>query len=258
MKECANCGSECSACVAVPNGRGGYDYFCSHKCADAKCGSVTDLRANVGAFHAATGIIDLDRPGVPTDDVVRLRARMLVEELFETLRAMFDHNFGDIEADLNYDVANRRICVSLPDYADGLADLMYIAEGGFLTFGIDSRPVHAEVQRANMAKAGGPVREDGKRLKPPGWTPPDIAGIIRRQQEIGDCAFCGRKAVRVRSLVAHAGVLVCIDPIRQPDKPLSPNCAWRYCARATDGKHSPGDDGACKDCGRPAIAPKVR
>ena len=29
-----------------------------------------------------------------------------------------------------------------------------------------------------MAKAGGPLREDGKRLKPPGWTPPDIAGVL--------------------------------------------------------------------------------
>lgn len=151
----------------------------------------TDLRSNVAAFHAATGIKDPDRPCVPADDVVRLRARMLVEELFETLRSMFDvtpssyvpSRFVEAERTL-VDLINRSmIRVSLPDYADGLADLMYIAEGGFLAFGIDSRPVHAEVQRANMAKVGGPVREDGKRLKPPGWTPPDIAGIIKRQQE---------------------------------------------------------------------------
>jgi hypothetical protein len=32
-----------------------------------------------------------------------------------------------------------------------------------------------------MAKVGGPVRPDGKKLKPEGWQPPDIAGILRAQ-----------------------------------------------------------------------------
>lgn len=37
-----------------------------------------------------------------------------------------------------------------------------------------------EVQRANMAKVGGPIRADGKRLKPPGWRGPDHMPLIRR------------------------------------------------------------------------------
>lgn len=47
--------------------------------------------------------------------------------------------------------------------------------------GIDLRPVWSEVHAANMRKTTGPVREDGKRLKPEGWQPPDIAGVLRAQ-----------------------------------------------------------------------------
>jgi predicted HAD superfamily Cof-like phosphohydrolase len=32
-----------------------------------------------------------------------------------------------------------------------------------------------------MAKASGPRRADGKVLKPEGWTPPDIVGVLERQ-----------------------------------------------------------------------------
>ncbi len=28
------------------------------------------------------------------------------------------------------------------------------------------------------------MREDGKWIKPPGWTPPDIEGVLRRQVRI--------------------------------------------------------------------------
>lgn len=38
---------------------------------------------------------------------------------------------------------------------------------------VDFAPFWREIQRANMAKVGGPIRADGKRLKPAGWTPPD-------------------------------------------------------------------------------------
>lgn len=45
---------------------------------------------------------------------------------------------------------------------------------------INIEPFWMEVFRANLEKADGPIREDGKRLKPDGWTPPDHAAIYRR------------------------------------------------------------------------------
>lgn len=51
--------------------------------------------------------------------------------------------------------------------------------------GVDLLPFFMEVQRANMAKKDGPIREDGKRLKPPGWQPPQIATMIESIQKHG-------------------------------------------------------------------------
>jgi predicted HAD superfamily Cof-like phosphohydrolase len=61
---------------------------------------------------------------------------------------------------------------------DGMVDLVVVTVGTAAEFGIDLDPFWNEVHRSNMAKAGGPVREDGKRLKPEGWTPPELATIL--------------------------------------------------------------------------------
>jgi predicted HAD superfamily Cof-like phosphohydrolase len=37
------------------------------------------------------------------------------------------------------------------------------------------------VQRCNMLKSTGPVRSDGKRLKPEGWEPPRIRELLIEQ-----------------------------------------------------------------------------
>jgi len=144
-----------------------------------------DLQAQVAAFHRAFDLPILPHPQVPSDDRVRMRMRLIAEEFFETLEAVFG------EGALCLDDRNRLmscidvddIKVDLPEFADGLADLDYVVEGCRLEFGINRYPIAAEVQRANMAKVGGPTREDGKRLKPPGWTPPNIAGVLEAQCE---------------------------------------------------------------------------
>ncbi len=54
--------------------------------------------------------------------------------------------------------------------------------------GVPLDAVFAEVHRTNMAKLNGdgePIyRDDGKVLKPPGWTPPDIEGVLQRAREL--------------------------------------------------------------------------
>ena len=69
----------------------------------------------------------------------------------------------------------------IPAFADALADLDYVIEGTRLEFGIDGWPIAQAVHKSNMAKVGSKVREDGKILKGPDWTPPDIAGELRKQ-----------------------------------------------------------------------------
>lgn len=141
------------------------------------------IRDQVREFHAGIGQIDPTTPQVPRDDRVRLRARLITEEYFETMRALL----GEVAA---LRVAEFEIvgalhaaapAVDLVAFADGCADLAYVVEGSLLECGIDSEPVAAEVHRTNMAKLAGPVRADGKRLKPAGWQPPRIDIVLLNQ-----------------------------------------------------------------------------
>ena len=150
------------------------------------------LREQVRAFHVAMNVpADAVRPTVIPDERVRLRASLIAEEFAETMASLFDldehptsaWSLGTIrlQAALQYICEHAPIRVNMSGLADGLADLDYVVEGTRLEMGIDGGPIAAEVHRANMSKVGGPVAENGKRLKPPGWTPPDIAGELRRQ-----------------------------------------------------------------------------
>lgn len=113
-------------------------------------------------WHAKFGAHTENFPTIPPDDVKELRASLISEEVTETLKAM---NVDDIV-----------------EIADGIADSIYVLLGTAVSYGIDMKPVWDEVQRTNMAKEGGAKRADGKILKPEGWTPPDIAGIIESQR----------------------------------------------------------------------------
>lgn len=71
------------------------------------------------------------------------------------------------------------------EIADACADLKWVIEGLEHTLGIPQQQVWDEVARSNLAKIDpltGQVlkREDGKVLKPEGWTPPNIKAIIRK------------------------------------------------------------------------------
>jgi predicted HAD superfamily Cof-like phosphohydrolase len=113
------------------------------------------LPDDVAEFHAAFGIPIATTPALRRQN---FRADLIEEEARETVDAI---RRGD-----------------LIESIDGLCDLLCVVHGAFLEFGVDYKPFWAEVHRTNMAKAGGPVPLDGKVLKPDGWTPPDIAGVL--------------------------------------------------------------------------------
>lgn len=153
---------------------------------------MTTLREQVLEFHQAFDQPIVATPSVPADERVRLRAHLVAEEFFEMLAAMFDQATSTtdmpvrgllLEAKARADLFIRcaRVVVDLPELADAFADIDYVVEGSRIEFGIDGAPVAAEVHRTNMAKLGGPTAPDGKKLKPPGWTPPDIEGCLNAQ-----------------------------------------------------------------------------
>jgi predicted HAD superfamily Cof-like phosphohydrolase len=61
-----------------------------------------------------------------------------------------------------------------PGYIDSIVDAIYVLMGDAIACGVDLRPIWDAVHRANMAK----VADGDKPTKPPGWTPPDVAGLL--------------------------------------------------------------------------------
>jgi hypothetical protein len=74
----------------------------------------------------------------------------------------------------------------LQGIAQELADVVYVAYGTALTYGIPLDAVLAEVHRANMSKLdadGKPLlRDDGKVLKSELYRAPDVAAVLARQE----------------------------------------------------------------------------
>jgi len=67
---------------------------------------------------------------------------------------------------------------------DALIDILVVTIGAIHSFGADGEAAWKEVMKTNFAKIdsdSGKVRkrEDGKVLKPTGWTPPDLKPYLR-------------------------------------------------------------------------------
>lgn len=142
------------------------------------------LREQLVAFHKAGNQPILDRPQVPPDDRMRLRLSLISEEFGELLEAALGTEAtAELRIRLRDIVGDSPLQVDLVGLTDAMADLDYVVEGTRLECGINGGPIAAEVHRANMAKfgPGSWIRGDGKVMKPPGWTPPDIEGKLREQ-----------------------------------------------------------------------------
>lgn len=120
---------------------------------------------SVEAFHRAFGLGVSASPTVAlSEETIRLRFNLMQEENKEYLEA----------------AQNR----DLVEVADALGDMLYILCGTILEHGMQHKieEVFREIQRSNMSKLGAdgkPIyREDGKVLKGPNYSAPDISRII--------------------------------------------------------------------------------
>ncbi len=128
---------------------------------------------DVTNFHAYSGQSDPKRivfsrwPG-------SLRLRLMQDELEETARAYVKRCVALTEKD--------RFAAEA-EIIDGLVDLLYVVVGSAQAAGVDLAPFFELIHANNMSKVDGslgPVvrREDGKILKPEGWKPPDVLGLL--------------------------------------------------------------------------------
>jgi predicted HAD superfamily Cof-like phosphohydrolase len=120
----------------------------------------------VEGWHQLFGVPVRDKPGFPPLDRLLLRVALIDEE-FRELQKAFDAR--DLVAVL-----------------DALTDLQYVIDGTYCEVGLQrvKREAFEEVHRSNLSKldaAGHPIkRADGKILKGPNYTPPDLEPIVER------------------------------------------------------------------------------
>lgn len=143
--------------------------------------SLSRAQDDVEAFHTAIGQPLHTKPEFRD---AGFRLRLLLEEVAEFAEAS---GFGYVALTVR-EVMRRADdtyadCIGrdLPAACDGLIDTIYIAIGTLAHWGVNAAPLWDAVQRANMAKAGGGRNAEGKAMKPPGWTPPNIEGELVKQ-----------------------------------------------------------------------------
>lgn len=122
----------------------------------------------VREFKTKMGMVVDEYP--PGMDTVELNFSLIEEELEELTEEFFGKQKGEVALD------KRQI-------AKELADLLYVTYGFAVALGIDIDRAFKEVHESNMSKLGAdgkPVyREDGKVMKGPNYTPPQLNWISK-------------------------------------------------------------------------------
>ncbi|MEL7129776.1 MAG: nucleoside triphosphate pyrophosphohydrolase family protein [Pseudomonadota bacterium] len=122
-----------------------------------------DTLSKVRAWHEHFRVPIRNSPALP-EDRLAMRLAILEEEVRELREAA---EAGD-----------------MMEVLDALCDIQYVLDGTFLEFGLHDvkAPAFAEVHRSNMSKLGEdgqPVlRDDGKVLKGPNFSPPNLAQFL--------------------------------------------------------------------------------
>lgn len=122
---------------------------------------MSNMYQDVKEFQTAVGQHVGQAPEFPNGPERALRMKLLEEEFNE-------YQQGEYKNDLE-------------NIAKELADIVYIVCGTAVSYGIPLDKVFDAVHASNMAKLidGKPIRrDDGKILKPEGWTPPDIKKVL--------------------------------------------------------------------------------
>ena len=123
----------------------------------------------------------------PLEKIRQLRFDLIEEELDELDVAMKKqeeleetNDNGELSSESEFINDSQE---NLIEIADALTDLLYVIYGAGHAYGIDLDACFDEVQRSNMSKLdenGKAIkREDGKILKGPNYSPPNLHGIVK-------------------------------------------------------------------------------
>jgi len=149
---------------------------------------MTHTIHSVRTFHEAFGHPAPSKPTVSDRSIRELRVKLIAEELGELCLALGVSLHLHVDVQKSDEIYFKVVAITpdekvdLVEAADALADLDYVVQGSNLVFGLPAEALAAEVHRSNMSKLGAdglPIRrEDGKIMKGPNYSPPDLAPII--------------------------------------------------------------------------------
>jgi len=139
---------------------------------------------DVAAFEEKCGrSLSENLPCFSDTKLGELRRKLIREEYLETIEA------NDHLCDLNdTGASDEEKEDALAELADGLADLIFVAIGTAISYGIDLPEAWDRVCKSNLAKfaPGHWYDENMKLRKPPDWVPPDILGVIKSQKPLSE------------------------------------------------------------------------
>lgn len=100
------------------------------------------------------------------------------EQQFEMYKNLIEEEFNEL---VTAEKDNNKV-----EQLDALIDILVVTIGAIHSMGADADGAWKEVMRTNFAKIDkdtGKVRkrEDGKVLKPLGWTPPDLKPFVTKE-----------------------------------------------------------------------------
>ena len=148
---------------------------------------------DVGDFHAKFDLPSVTHQGPyprhPDTDLRMFRMVFLLEELQEYLEAQGVELQPWPDGGFNFKIVDQEK-FRHPDHAkmfDSLLDLAYVTFGAAHVHGYPWQEGWERVQAANITKERATSAEQSDRgglwdvIKPPGWTPPDIEGLLRER-----------------------------------------------------------------------------
>lgn len=129
--------------------------------------------ALVRAFHRKMGQPVRVLPVWPDKKEREFRATCAIDEALEFVEAADNDLLDGYDSATDEDVQQ-----AIADVAGELADIVYVAYGAALYWGINLDRCIEAIHEANMRKTGGPKGEDGKQLKPEGWEAAELLPIL--------------------------------------------------------------------------------
>lgn len=150
-------------------------------------GTTTEGYDRIKLFMQKAGQATPDKPTIPNLETRKLRAKLILEEAFETIQDGLGLLIQDNPTKLLVDSERfsflEGLSPNLIEIVDGCEDIRVVTTGTLIACGVRDAATSEEVDKNNLAKfgKGGYRRVDGKWVKPPNHKPPDIRGILIQQ-----------------------------------------------------------------------------